>query len=193
MRALVPHIPFWDAPAQVWRCAWCGLAKPAKRTMVGLRCTGLPIALRLALRLKVPSAWARAATAPEQAGASSGGHRLWARGQWTWCALCGGCSRKRLQLLATPCSKRMANGRAARLSRLWSGLEPCGLRRPLPGVAPRRVHHLGTAGVGVGWQHWEQGVASLLGASDVCFDAVFACGAARLCSTFDEDADDFVA
>ena len=172
-RAVAPHLPFWDAPAESWRCAWCGLANAGRSDLLALRGVGLPLALRLALRMRVPTAWARAAAAPDPTCDGADGHRLWCRGQWVWCSLCGGCSRKRLQLLAKPCSRRFALGRAARVNRLWAGLTPVGVRALLSGARPRRVRDVGTAGVCPGWQLWEDGVASLLGAADAGFDVVF--------------------
>ena len=156
------HVPFWDAPSDVWRCAWCGTADASRTVLSSRRCRGLPVAVRMLLLARAPAFRRLAATAPDP-GPHGLTHRLWRRGLWYWCSRCCGVSSVRLRLLGKPCSGRMPAGNRNRVARLWSGVTPTGPRALLPGFRPCLLptHHLTEA-----FGSWADGL------SEACVDDI---------------------
>lgn len=127
------HVRVFDAPAGVWRCAWC--AVPPSWAEFAAPCCSLPVAYRVALRMGLPAAVLVAGVA-RPAAAPGRSHQLWRRGS---AASVRVLRSNGLCTLAEPWSRRLKASQRVYLRRLWSGRTPTGRYTPVPGVRHIRV------------------------------------------------------
>ena len=126
-------MPFFDAPADVWRCAWCSKPAPSKEALQAAKCHGAPLHFRMFFKqLKAEHALNSQAEPARE-------HTRWKRGPWTWCSVCCGISSVRLKILAGSCLAAPLSTRQANVKRLIEGWSPYGPKSRLPDERPQRL------------------------------------------------------